>query len=138
MDANLAVVAACAVLLVALVLAAVGAGWSMRDRAAVPELALEHDRRERAELERDESREAFKALVLAETGRRKGGQADADHDAALRDELVAAAGDPRAAALGVLRRARAREAARAAADQAAASGVVGRDRGVGAGGAGPA
>lgn len=49
MDPNLAAVAISAVVLVALVLGAVGAGWSMRGRVADAELALE--RRRVAELE---------------------------------------------------------------------------------------
>lgn len=96
-----------------------------------PLRTLWKDRAERAERERDEARAALRELAAAERRRRDGAQADADHDRALRDALAGAApDDPLAAALAVVRVARAREAAAAAAADPA--GGPARELGAGA------
>lgn len=66
-SSELAVVAACAVLLLALHAAAALAGWSARARAADAELALERDRRERAEGRADLAEK--RVATLAHVGR---------------------------------------------------------------------
>ena len=126
MGTEWAIVAAGVVVLVAAVL-----GYL----AARPSVTLEANERKRAEERADQLARALDETARAARDRRTGAQADADHDAALRDELAAAPpGDPLAAALGVLRLAARREAARTAAREAGGhAGTLG----AGAGAAGP-
>lgn len=100
--------------------------------AARPAIEQQSDRADRAEEREAEAKAAVDLLAKAARARRDGAQADADHDAALREAMAGAPpDDPRAAALAIVRVAAAREAAaKAAADQArgATSGVdSGRD-----------
>lgn len=84
--------------------------------ACWPRVTLERERASRAEERAASAEAAVDVLAQAARERRHGAQADADHDAALREAMAGAPpGDPLAAAAAVVRVARAREAARAAA-----------------------
>lgn len=96
----------------ALVLAASILGYL----AARPTATLERERADREAKRADEAESVVAAVAASETERRRGGQADADHDAAVRAALASAPpGDVRAAARRVLDVIDAREHARAAA-----------------------
>lgn len=115
--------------------------------AARPAIVLEADRRALAEQRAEAAEAALVLLGQRHEDRQRGAQIDADEEAETARAMAGAAGDPRGAALALVRLRRAREAAAlaAAGTDRGASGVVGADRGVAAvgpsgrdhGGAGP-